>query len=76
MNLDRQIIQVFSPLVAKTYRVLPVKRSGQNLWVAMDDPDNHDGIEKAESETGCNILRVFCTKEALDKAIEKYYGSD
>jgi type IV pilus assembly protein PilB len=51
-------------------RVLPVKRDGNTLWLAMEEPDP-DRIERVKRETGLRVIPVLCVPAALDDALSR-----
>jgi hypothetical protein len=60
--------------VCRHHRIAPVKRDGQNLWVAMGDPLDPEAIEAAQTATGCRIIPVVADPVALDEWIARCYG--
>ena len=55
--------------------VLPLKRVGSNLTVAMADPTNVFGLDDLKFRTNYSIQPVIASESALLEAIKKYYGA-
>ena len=73
-DLDRIVVSpearaCLSPELSRELRVLPVKRDGNTLWLAMDEPDS-DRIEKVKQATGLRVIPAMCLPAALDDALQ------
>lgn len=55
--------------LTRELRVLPVKRDGNTLWLAMDEADP-DRVAKVKEATGLRVVPVLCLPAALDDALE------
>jgi len=73
-NIDRSVTQMIPEKLAMTYQVLPVKKNGNKLVVAMADPLDFYAIEDIRMTTGFQIDTMIATKEELARAIDRYYG--
>lgn len=56
--------------LARELRVLPVKRDGNTLWLACDEPDM-EAIRRVKEATGLRVIPVMCVKDALDDALAR-----
>ncbi|WP_132770367.1 GspE/PulE family protein [Tepidibacillus fermentans] len=72
--IDRNLIQLIPEKLAINYQVLPLKKNGNRLFVAMADPLDYYAIEDLRMTTGFQIHPVIATKEELSRAIDRYYG--
>ena len=61
--------------VAQKYQLVPVKRNGATLSVAMVDPTNIFAIDDLKFLTGYNIQPFVASESALKKTIDKLYDS-
>ncbi|RYG24704.1 hypothetical protein EON82_09770 [bacterium] len=55
--------------LARELRVVPVKRDGNTLWLAMDEVDM-ERVTRVKEVTGLRVIPVLCTPSALDNALE------
>src|SRR5207244_11911555 len=59
--------------VAVKHAVLPLKREGRTLTVAITDPNNVTAIEDIKFITRCDVFPVIAGEYTLRNAIDKYY---
>ena len=72
-EVDPKIIKLLPPDVAVKHTVLPLKREGRTLTVAIADPNNVTAIEDIKFITRCDVFPVIAGEYTLRNAIEKYY---
>jgi len=72
-EVDPQIIKMIPPDVAVKHSVLPLKREGRTLTVAMADPQNVTVIDDLKFITRFDIFPVVAGEYTLRTAIERYY---
>jgi len=72
-EVDPKIIKLLPPDVATKHTVLPLKREGRTLTVAIADPNNVTAIEDIKFITRCDVFPVIAGEYTLRNAIEKYY---
>ena len=72
-EVDAKIIKLIPPDVAVKHYVLPLKREGRTLTVAMADPTNVTVIEDLKFITRFDIFPVIAGEYTLRTAIERYY---
>jgi type IV pilus assembly protein PilB len=73
--IDPAVIKLVPIELVKKHMVLPLKRVGSNLTVAMADPTNVFGLDDLKFRTNYSIQPVIASESALLEAIKKYYGS-
>src|SRR5256886_15066624 len=61
------------PAIATKHPVLPLKREGRTLTVAIADPNNVAAIEDIKFITRCDVFPVIAGEYTLRNAIERYY---
>lgn len=59
--------------VASRYNVIPIKREGNQLQVAMDSPLNLSIRDQIEMKTGYKIIPVAATPSAIKRAIHYHF---
>ncbi|MCK5236991.1 MAG: type II secretion system protein GspE, partial [Deltaproteobacteria bacterium] len=75
-EIESEIAQLIPEDVAKKYQVLPVKRTGSTLIVAMADPSNIFAIDDIKFLTGYNVESVVAAEGAIKDAIESAYAME
>ena len=73
--IDPSIIKLVPAELAKKHMVLPLKRVGSCMTVAMVDPTNVFGLDDLKFRTNYSIQPVIASESTLIEAIKKYYGS-
>lgn len=72
-EVDPKILKLISADIAAKYTVLPLKREGRTLTIAIADPNNVAAIEDIKFITRCDIFPVIAGEYTLRNAIDKYY---
>lgn len=72
---DSSAINVVREQIAKTHNVLPFKKDGNNLYVAMADVNNIPAQDAVRLASGCRVIPILALPAAIEDAIKKYYGS-
>src|SRR6059036_539531 len=72
-EVDPKIIKLIPPDVAVKHAVLPLKREGRTLTVAITDPNNVTAIEDIKFITRCDVFPVIAGEYTLRNAIDRYY---
>ncbi|MCH8255991.1 MAG: type IV-A pilus assembly ATPase PilB [Gemmatimonadetes bacterium] len=72
-EVDEKIIKLVPSDVALKHTVLPLKRDGRSLTVAMAEPGNMQIVDDLKFITRCDIVPVIAGEYTLRTAIEKYY---
>jgi type IV pilus assembly protein PilB len=72
--IEKEIIDLVPEEVARRYKVIPLKKRGNRLTLAMADPLDYFAIDDIRMTVGMPIDPVIATRSSLDQAIEKYYG--
>jgi type IV pilus assembly protein PilB len=72
--IDPAVIKLVPIELVKKHMVVPLKRVGSTLTVAMADPTNVFGLDDLKFRTNYSIQPVIASESALLEAIERYYG--
>jgi type IV pilus assembly protein PilB len=72
-EVDPKIIKLVPADVAVKHMVLPLKRDGRTLTVAMADPTNMGVVDDLKFITRYDIFPVIAGEYTLRTAIERYY---
>src|SRR5262245_28370244 len=71
--IDPLVPRLIPADVARRYDLLPIKREGDTLTLAMADPVNVHAIDHVTFVTGLRVLPVVAAQGAIREAIEKAY---
>ncbi|MBW2122727.1 MAG: type IV-A pilus assembly ATPase PilB [Deltaproteobacteria bacterium] len=74
VHIDQKATKLVPSSIAKKHLLIPVKRIGPKLIVAMSDPSNIVVIDEIKFITGYNVQPVVATDRDLVQAIKKHYG--
>ncbi len=72
-EVDPKILKLLPPDIAIKHTVLPLKREGRTLTVALADPNNVTAIEDIKFITRCDIFPVIAGEYTLRNAIDRHY---
>ena len=73
-DINPDVIKLVPVELVKKYLVVPMRRRGATLSLAMIDPSDVFAIDDIKFMTGYNIEPVIATESSVIKGIEKYYG--
>jgi type IV pilus assembly protein PilB len=73
LDVDAETLGLVPPHIAKKYEVLPVKRIGSTLTLAMADPTNVFALDDVAFMTNLQILPVVAPQAAIRRALERNY---
>lgn len=75
LDIDPSVLRIIPPNIAHKHEVIPIRKIGNTLTLAMTDPTNIFAIDDVTFLTGLNIIPVVATEGALKQTIEKYYDT-
>ena len=73
MDIGSDVVNLISAEIARRYEVLPIKRDGRKLILAMTDPNNLFAIDDLRFSLGMDIEPRVCASSMLKRALTKYY---
>lgn len=73
-KMDESIVHLISAEIARRYEVVPIRREGRKLIVAMTDPNNLFAIDDLRFSLGMDIEPRVCASSMLKRALSKYYA--
>ncbi len=74
-EVDPKIARMVSADLAQKHLLLPLKREGRTLTVALSDPTNLGVLEDLKFITRCDIVPVIAGEYTLATMVEKVFGS-
>jgi type IV pilus assembly protein PilB len=73
LDIDPDVLRLVPAQIARKYEVLPVKRVGNSLTLAMADPTNVFALDDVSFMTNLQVLPVVASQAAIRQAIERNY---
>lgn len=71
--VDEGIASVIPPEVARKHNILPIRRDGRNLYLAMADPSNLQAIEEVEFRCRVHVVPVLAGEQVLTEYLDRLY---
>ncbi len=75
-EIPEGIVKLIKPDIAKKYNVMPAKKDGGTLMVAMSDPMDIKSIDEIRFVTGLSIKPALAMESEIRDAIRKYYDHE
>src|SRR5215831_17482153 len=73
LDIDSEVLKLVPSQIARKYEVLPIKRSGNQLTLAMADPTNVFAVDDVGFMTNLQVVPVVASQGAIRKAIDRLY---
>ncbi|MCC7055362.1 MAG: Flp pilus assembly complex ATPase component TadA [Gemmatimonadaceae bacterium] len=70
---DEKVLRAVPADMALKYRLLPLRREGQKLTVAITDPWNHEATDTLRFATRYEIFPVLAGEVSMQTQLERYY---
>ena len=74
--IDSEVPRLISEKMARRYTLIPVKKDGKRLIVAMSDPLNIFAVDDIKIATGLEVVPVIATNQGILDAIDQYYETE
>src|SRR3990172_6348899 len=75
LEIDTEVLKLVPATIAKKYEVLPVRRMGNSLALAMADPTNVFALDDISFMTNLQVLPLVASQTAIKKSIDRNYES-
>jgi len=72
-KIKENIINIIPVTTARRYSIMPVKKAGNILTIAISDPTRAFDLKEISLITGCEIRAALTTEASINNAIERYY---
>jgi len=76
ISIDSSAINIVPERICKNHNVIPVKKEGTTLWLAMSNLQNIVAQDDVRMVTGCRVIPVMAVPGAIEDAIKKYYATE
>jgi len=74
MDIEKPILELIPPEIARRYKVLPVARRDETLLVALEDPLNINTLDNLRYILKRNVEAVVADGDDIAASIERSYG--
>src|SRR5437879_3312836 len=74
-EIEPEIVKLLPRDYVVRYQVIPVRKNGSVLSVALNDPNDVLVMDDLRFRTGCRIEALLARESQIREAIDKYYGS-
>ena len=75
-SIDPTLTEIVPKDTARTYRLIPVKVEGNNLYIAMEDPMNFRAVEAVRQMTGRRVIPMIAYYDAITRALSVLYENE
>lgn len=72
MQFDQNLLSLIPEVVAKKYKIVPVKREGNNLIVASTDYPDLTPLQNLEKKLGLKVQLCVASQAQIDTALKLY----
>src|SRR5882757_8406343 len=73
IDIDASVLKLVPKDICEKHQVIPVRRNGPTLIVAMADPSNIYAIDELKFLTQYNIEPVVASEAGVEAALSRYY---
>ena len=73
-QIEKDAIAAVPLFLAERYNILPVRKEGARLFVAMSDPTNFYAIDDVRMVSGLEVLPLLAESKDISVAINNHYG--
>jgi type IV pilus assembly protein PilB len=73
LDIDPDVLKLVPPQIARKYEILPIKRVGNALTLAMADPTNVFALDDVAFMTNLQVMPVVASQGAIRQAIERLF---
>ena len=74
VGIDTNAVEHVSGVIARFYRVIPLRLWGDNLVVAVPDNGDHGAIEDLPVLLECRVHSCLCDPDQVDQYLDRVYG--
>jgi len=71
--LDKEVLNLIPPEIARAYGVVPLKREGNVLYLAMINPTDVQVQDDIRFRTGCTVVPMVAVETSVKKVLEEHY---
>src|SRR6266542_1295965 len=75
LDIDPEVLKLVPEQIARKYEVLPIKRQGNQLTLAMADPTNVFALDDVGFMTNLQVVPVVASQAAIRAAVDRCYDN-
>src|SRR5436853_1550334 len=75
LDIDPDVLKLVPAPIARKYEVIPVRKMGNSLALAMADPTNVFALDDISFMTNLQVLPLVASQTSIKKAIDRHYES-
>ena len=75
-HIPPELSRTLSKNIARTYSVVPIKETPDEVYLAMADPLNFMAVEAVKTAVRKQVVPVLATSNAIQRAIMTLYGNE
>src|SRR5881398_518849 len=75
LDIDSDVLKLVPAPIARKYEVIPVRRMGNSLALAMADPTNVFALDDISFMTNLQVLPLVASQTSIKKSIDRNYES-
>src|SRR5262249_55991934 len=75
LDSDSEVLRIVPAPITRKYEVIPVRRMGNSLALAMADPTNVFALDDISFMTNLQVLPLVASQTAIKRAIDRNYES-
>jgi type IV pilus assembly protein PilB len=76
VEFSQEAIKTVLPAIAREHRIIPIKKNGNLLTIAMSDPLDMFAIENLKFVLNVDVECVLATREDIQEMIDRHYGKE
>ncbi len=73
-KISKEVVNLIPASLAKKYKLIPVRQSGNEIVVAMTDPTNILAIDEVRFATGLKVIPRLAKSSDILELIERFYS--
>lgn len=73
LHVPEKILELIPKQMAFERSIIPIRRSGEVLYLAMADPFDKKAMQKAAEVTGLTVVPMIAPEFRLKKSLERFY---
>lgn len=71
--MDKEVLNLIPPEIARAYGVIPLKREGNVLYLAMINPTDVQVQDDIRFRTGCTVVPMVAVENSVEKVLKDHY---
>src|SRR6266540_463167 len=75
LDIDPEVLKLVPEQIARKYEVLPIKRQGNQITLAMADPTNVFALDDVGFMTNLQVVPVVASQAAIRAAVDRCYDN-